>query len=203
VEGTTNDPDIEKLRLKQIKNYLTFLFVSQGTPMLLMGDEVRRTQSGNNNAYCQDNDLSWFDWDLVQKNAGLLRFTRLLIRFTQSRPIFSEERFLRLSLDKEHPYVIWHGVQLNQPDWRPSSHTMACTLVHPKHNEKMHLLFNAYWKDLTFQLPKTIKKWRRIIDTSFSSPDDIYESEVAEMVRKRSYTLPARSAAMLFLKENN
>ena len=93
VEGESEDPAIEAVRLRQIKNFLTILFVSQGTPMLLMGDEARRTQGGNNNAYCQDNETSWFDWNTLKANADLLRFTKGLIRFNREHSLFQEERF--------------------------------------------------------------------------------------------------------------
>ncbi len=96
VEGPTDDPEIERLRLRQIKNLFTMLFVSQGTPMILMGDEVRRTQLGNNNAYCQDNEISWFDWGLVEKNQDLLRFVRGIIRFNRAHPsLNSDQLYLR------------------------------------------------------------------------------------------------------------
>ena len=95
VEGPSDDPAVEALREQQIKNLVTILLLSQGTPMLLMGDEVRRTQGGNNNAYVQDNEVSWFDWQAIEQHADLLRFVRGLIHFTQSRPVFRQERFWR------------------------------------------------------------------------------------------------------------
>ena len=131
VEGKTSDPEIEKLRLRQIKNFLTVLFLSQGTPMLLMGDEIRHTQNGNNNAYCQDNELSWFDWDLVDKNQDLLRFVKNLIRFNQGLEIFSQEKFLKVSRKSSLPHLTWHGTKLNKPDWEEGSHSIAFSLQYP------------------------------------------------------------------------
>ncbi len=201
VEGLTDDQAIEKLRLKQIKNFLTIMFISQGTPMILMGDEVRRTQKGNNNAYCQDNEISWFDWNLVEKNKGLLRFTSGLINFIQSKDIFSEEKFLKTKPDNNHPYVTWSGVELNKPDWQEDSHSLACTLIDPKRKEELHIIFNAFWESLDFNLPKTEKNknWRRIIDTSLSSPDDFCEPEEAPVIKTKSYLCQPRSVVLLYL----
>lgn len=117
VEGPTDDAEVERLRNRQVKNFLTVMLLSIGMPMLLMGDEVRRTQHGDNNAYCHDNELTWFDWSLLAKHADVLRFVRLL----------NERRLLR---DVEHEYhrtslpelisqakKSWHGVKLGEPDW--------------------------------------------------------------------------------------
>ncbi|MEJ2537262.1 MAG: glycogen debranching protein GlgX, partial [Calditrichia bacterium] len=201
VEGPAEDPTIENLRLKQIKNFLTILFVSQGTPMLLMGDEVRRTQKGNNNAYCQDNEISWFDWNLVEKNKGLFRFTSGLINFIQTKDIFSEEKFLKTKPDNNHPYVSWSGVELKKPDWQGDSHSLACTLINPKRKEKLHIIFNAFWEPLEFNLPKTDrdKNWCRIIDTALSSPDDFCEPEKAPVIKTGSYQCKSRSVVLLYM----
>jgi glycogen operon protein len=113
VEGATDDPTIEALRVRQIKNALTILLISQGTPMLLMGDEVRRSQRGNNNAYCQDTELIWFDWDALPQHADLLRFVRGLIQFTQHHRLFQADQFWTKPGGLE---IVWHGVVLNQPE---------------------------------------------------------------------------------------
>jgi glycogen operon protein len=199
-EGPVKDPEIETLRLKQIKNFLTLLIISQGTPMLLMGDEVRRTQHGNNNAYCQDNEISWFDWSLLGKNAGLLRFTRGLISFAQSRSLFSEERFLTNKPNREQPYLLWHGVQLDKPDWNWDSHTLAFTLIHPKMDERIHLICNAWRETLQFELPELPgkKKWKRIIDTSLASPEDLSEISKAPIIADNNYPTQARSTILLY-----
>jgi isoamylase len=199
-EGPTSDPEIEELRLRQTKNFLTLLFVSQGTPMLLMGDEIRRTQQGNNNAYCQDNELSWLDWSLLEKNAGLPRFTHGLISFAQSRSLLSEERFLVYHQNRERPYLLWHGVQLNKPDWNWDSHTLAFTLIHPKMDERLHIIINAYWESLQFELPKLSgdRKWCRIIDTSLNSPADFSEIDQAVHITEKKYLVQPRTVVVLF-----
>src|SRR4029077_19427364 len=127
VEGPTNDPGVEALRERQIRNFLTIMFLSQGRPMLLMGDEVRRTQRGNNNAYVQDNEISWFDWELVTRNAGLLRFTRGLLHTHQSMRIFMDHAFWNLPGGAD---IAYHGVRLNEPDWGDGSHSLAYELSH-------------------------------------------------------------------------
>jgi isoamylase len=199
-EGPSNNADIEALRLRQIKNFLTLLFISQGTPMLLMGDEVRRTQSGNNNAYCQDNQISWFDWDLINKNKELLAFVKGIINFTQSRPVFAQEQFLKTESSSREPYILWHGVQLDKPDWNWSSHSLACTLVDPDGKESLHIMINAYWKELEFEIPliKSGNKWRLIVDTAREYPEDFNYIHEAPLITNDHYLLHPRSVVILY-----
>ena len=125
-EGPTNDPGVERLRNRQVKNFLTITMLSLGVPMMLMGDEVRRTQHGNNNAYCQDNEISWFDWTLVEKYADVLRFARLLIdhRLLQDQEEFVSQSVSLNQLLRQAKWS-WHGVKLGQPDWSDASHSVA------------------------------------------------------------------------------
>jgi len=199
VEGPTDDPAVEALRLRQLKNFLTILLVSQGTPMLLMGDEVRRTQQGNNNAYCQDNEMSWFDWGGVERHAGLLRFVRGLIHFTQAREIFREERFWTATERGEAPHISWHGVSLEQPDWGYDSHSLAFTLRHPEGGDHLHVMLNAYWEPLMFELPPlpTGERWHRIVDTALPTPGDFSDPEAARPMDGDRYRVEARSAVLL------
>jgi glycogen operon protein len=194
---------VEALRLRQIKNLLTLLFLSQGTPMLLMGDEVRRSQQGNNNAYCQDNEISWFDWNCLEKHADVFRFVQQLIRFTQSLQLFAEEHFLFVGEHPKQPYLIWHGVKVGQPDWSCNSRTLAFTLYHPQAREQLHVIFNSYWEALTFELPPVnqgYEPWRRCIDTFLDSPNDICDWTEAPLVQDRMYLARSRSAVLLFTK---
>ena len=171
VEGPTDDPQIEALRIRQIKSLTTLLMLSQGTPMLLMGDEVRRTQKGNNNAYSQDNEISWFDWDLLETQLDLLRFTKEIIRFYHQYKLFQAETYWTLP---GGPDISWHGVELNQPDWGHDSHTLAFELVQPEYHEHIHVMVNAYWEPLEFEIPVLFpgKTWHRVIDTFLPTPDD-------------------------------
>ena len=124
-EGPSDDPVIEAIRNRQVKNFLTLTVLSLGVPMITMGDEVRRSQGGNNNLYCQDSELSWFDWSLLSKHADIHRFLRLLIARRLQRDLGAERQ--RLSLDQflRESIHSWHGVRLNQPDWSPASHSLA------------------------------------------------------------------------------
>ncbi|MEO1520014.1 MAG: glycogen debranching protein GlgX [Cyanobacteria bacterium J06633_2] len=199
VEGEIDHPEIEAFRLRQMKNFLTVMFISQGTPMLLMGDEVRRTQLGNNNAYCQDNNLSWFDWEALDTHQNLLRFVRQMIAFTQSLSLFRQERILQVNYDPYRPHIIWHGVHLGQPDWDYHSHSLAFTLCHPQANERLHIMLNAYWEPLKFELPPlhNQKRWYQIVDTSKPSPDDIFDSQGAIAASGNRYCVSERSSVVL------
>jgi glycogen operon protein len=203
VEGPAKDPGIEKMRLKQIKNFLTITFFSQGTPMILMGDEVRRTQNGNNNAYCQDNELSWFDWSLVEKNGGLLRFTRGLIEFTQGLELFRLENLLATPDICDEPRIVWHGVKLGQPDWSKQSRSLAFTMCHPESRETLHVMVNAFWEDLAFELPELDegRVWKRIVSTELDSPEDFSLSDRAKTIKTTSVIVKTRSVMVLFAVE--
>ncbi|MEO0853707.1 MAG: glycogen debranching enzyme, partial [Cyanobacteria bacterium J06648_11] len=202
VEGPSTNPDIEQLRLRQMKNLMLILLMSQGTPMLSMGDEVRRTQSGNNNAYCQNNELSWFDWDSASAHRDFLAFTQKAIALTQSLELFQQERPLSIGASDEHPYLQWHGIELDAPDWDDSSHTLAFELGHPERGEYLYVALNAYWKPLKFQIPvpSESQRWHRIIDTALVSPDDFMDYRRAPAVNDNAYEVEARSAVVLVAK---
>jgi glycogen operon protein len=174
-EGPTDDPAIESLRNRQVKNFFATTLLSLGMPMFVMGDEVRRTQLGNNNAYCQDNELSWFDWSLPQKHADLLRFVSLLVSRRSQRSISHEQRRESLLDFLTSATSTWHGVKLLQPDWSDNSFSVALGAVSRYHLLAIHLIFNAYWQSLDFELPAVPPGhlWRRWIDTALPSPDDI------------------------------
>ena len=205
VEGETDDPAIKQLRSQQIKNFFTILLISQGTPMLLMGDEIGHTQQGNNNAYCQDNELSWFDWSLPSKNEGLLRFVKKLINFIQGLAIFRQENFLEVTYNSENPYLTWHGQHLGYPDWDEDSHALAFSLNHPAQGEHLHVMLNAYWEPLDFELPplEPGKCWHRIVDTALPAPDDFSDLETAVKIDKDSYLVTARSSIILMEKTSS
>ncbi len=201
VEGPTDDADVEYLRTKQVKNLLTVMFFSQGTPMLLMGDEVRRTQQGNNNAYCHDNELTHFDWSLVEKNKELLRFTQGIIGFTQSLNIFSNDILLSVTNTCDQPHVIWHGTRLYHPDWNNNSHSLAYSMHDPDAGERLFVMLNAYWEPLVFELPDhgENEAWYPIVDTSLRSPNDFCQPGVAQPVHGK-YKVAARSSVVLVAK---
>ena len=202
VEGPTNDPDVEKLRNRQAKNFLTVTMLSVGMPMLLMGDEVRRTQSGNNNAYCQDNETSWFDWTLLARHADVHRFVSLLNARRVLRDLEPEHQRLTLNQLLHGVDLTWHGVKLRQPDWSDSSHSIGFTVEDRQAKLLFHAIFNAYWQPLDFELPRLNNagesQWRRWIDTALDSPHDIVEWETAEAVPGQAYRTEPRSVVMLF-----
>ncbi len=201
VEGPTDDAEIERLRVKQIKNMFTINVLSFGVPMLLMGDEMRRTQGGNNNAYCQDNETSWMDWRLLDKHAGLHRFVKMLLNYRRRLP---ERVDPQSSLTEviARSRVNWHGRELNCPDWSDHSHSIAFTIPTP--GRWFHLIFNAYWEPLNFALPQppdAFGPWHRMIDTDLPSPDDIGEGVALEGAS--SYLTQARSTVVLLADRRN
>ena len=201
VEGPTGDADIEALRNRQVKNLLTLTMLALGTPMLLMGDEVRRTQLGNNNAYCHDNEISWLDWTLLDKHADVHRFVKELITFRQRRDVTTEEMTPTLNELLHRAQIEWHGVGLNRPDWSEHSHSLAFTLKTLRSRFLLHGMMNAYWEPLSFELPAVDPgsrcQWRRYIDTARASPDDFCRWQEAPAVTSSSYLVQARSIALV------
>jgi glycogen operon protein len=199
-EGPTPDPRIEDLRLRQIKNFFTILFISQGTPMLLMGDETRRTQNGNNNAYCQDNETTWFHWDGLREHADLLRFVRGLIRLNRDHSLY--EAILMTRAGAVTRKLTWHGVRLGRPDWGHDSHSLAFSLTNDNGSENLHLILNAYWEALDFELPALMagKHWCRAVDTSLPSPDDYCEPGHELPLTRNGYVAQPRSSVILIAR---
>jgi isoamylase len=200
VEGPTEDPAIDKLRTRQVKNLFTVTMLAPGMPMMLMGDEVRRTQGGNNNAYCQDNETSWFDWTLVAQRADVHRFVTLLNARRVRRDVEHERPRVALNELIRQADITWHGVKLGEPDWRPSSHSIAFTARFTM--APYHVILNAYWEPLEFELPPLVhgarEPWRRWIDTALDSPHDIVEWERAPSVSGHRYRAQSRSVVVLF-----
>jgi glycogen operon protein len=195
VEGPTDDPEIERLRVRQIKNMLAVNLLALGVPMLLMGDEVRRTQLGNNNAYCQNNPISWLDWSLPEKNAEIFRFVQKMIRFRFGLNFYKEAHGLSLSEFLHQASIDWHGTKLNRPDWGPESRHLAF-LVRGR-NRQGYIILNAFWEPLSFELPDVSGSWRRIIDTYRPSPEDICDPADAPKVSGRKYRAQPRSVVLL------
>jgi glycogen operon protein len=197
VEGSSDDPEIEKLRNRQIKNFLAITMLSLGVPMIAMGDEVRRTQRGNNNAYCQDNETSWFDWTLLSRHSDIHRFMQLLSARRLMRDMEYERRRMSLNQILHDARITWHGVKLDQPDWSAWSHSLAFSADVP--DLKLHLILNAYWESLDFELPLLAEgqTWRRWIDTALDPPHEIVEWQRAQPVSGRLYHAAPRSVVVL------
>ena len=203
IEGPTSDPAVESLRNRQIKNFLTLTMLSAGTPMLLMGDEMRRTQLGNNNAYCHDSELTWLDWDLLDKHRDIHRFVKELNLFRQRRDVVQEDGALSLNELLRRARIEWHGVRLKHPDWGEQSHSLAFAMWSLRTRFVLHGILNAYWEPLQFELPPSPGAdrdvWRRCIDTALPSPDDILPWEDAPVVKETSYLVQPRSIVLLAL----
>jgi glycogen operon protein len=201
VEGPTEDPAVEALRSRQIRNFLAFLLLAVGTPMLTMGDEMRRTQRGNNNAYCQDNEISWLDWRLLEAHRDVHRFVKSLIAFRMQRDVLVDRARLTLNQLLGKARIEWHGVGLGRPDWGDHSHSLAFTLTSLGGRFRLYGMLNAYWEPLCFELPPARQQnggsWRRWIDTSLPSPEDILDWEKAPAVADVSYRVQPRSLAIL------
>ena len=204
-EGPTTDPEIERIRTRQVKNFLALNLLAIGTPMLLAGDEVRRTQQGNNNAYCQDNEISWFDWSLVEKHAGLRRFVKLLLacRLDLHRDSADSDATLIEFLGSAS--VRWHGVELDKADWGDHSHSLAATARVPHLGATLHWIVNAYWEPLSFELPPVPEgcrgPWRQWIDTACESPHDICEWRSGVPVAVARYDVQPRSLVILVVED--
>jgi isoamylase len=194
------------LRNQQVKNFLTVTTISLGIPMLLMGDEVRRTQSGNNNAYCHDNEINWLDWSGIEKHGDILRFVTLLNARRVLRDEAHERRRLTLNELVREAEKAWHGVKLESPDWSEDSHSLAFEAVLRREGMRIHLILNAYWEPLEFELPRLgdagDRPWRRWIDTALPSPEDITPWQSAQPWTASTYRAGARSSVVLFREES-
>ena len=172
-----------------------------GAPILLMGDEVRRTQRGNNNAYCQDNEISWFDWNGLDSRKDIHRFARLLLMLRSRGDLARGRLVLNLNEVLRQARVEWHGVKLGCPDWSDESHTLAFTAGTLDGRFLVHGIVNAYWEPLTFELPPAPglhQGWRRAIDTFLEPPHDICDSPDAAAIVDDAYDVKPRSLVLLF-----
>jgi glycogen operon protein len=198
-EGPTTSPEVRRLRLRQMKNLATLLLLAQGVPMILSGDEMARTQQGNNNAYCHDSELSWLEWRHEDEYAELWRFFQQLIRFRKCHAILRQRRFL--SDNPAHrPALVWHGCQVGQPDWSWESRTLAMHLLGGPAEVDIYLVANAHWEPHVFSLPapSAPKRWYRFVDTAQVPPADI--SKVGEerlLINPHRYDVAPRSVVVL------
>ncbi|HMP80614.1 MAG TPA: glycogen debranching protein GlgX, partial [Pirellulaceae bacterium] len=192
-EGPSEDPLIESIRQRQIKNMLATLLVSQGVPMLLMGDEVRRTQLGNNNAYCQDNEISWLNWDHLRRHADVLRFYQGLVHFRRNQPTVRRAQFLTGNTDAATglPDVSWFSPMGTAVNWEKPEHCLICVLIPSRSSDDPHLnakavmmLFNADQRSRQFVIPAvaSVHTWRLFADTAAESPYDLYDQEPGPML---------------------
>jgi len=201
VEGETDDKKIHSLRIKQVKNFMAILLLSQGLPMILSGDEVLRSQHGNNNCYCQDNELSWFNWDLVKRNKEMFRFVKEMIAFRKRHPSLIRRRFVSGIKQKgaRLPDITWHGKKINKPPWHNSEdNVLAFTLGAIGIEEDLHIILNMSPKKIRAELPRVqARKWYKAVDTAAKSPSDIKISSKQRVSCKKTCTVHARSIVVL------
>jgi isoamylase len=201
VEGETDDAGITGLRIRQAKNFMALLLLSQGVPMILAGDEVLRTQHGNNNCYCQDNELGWFEWTLTERNREMLRFVREMIAFRKRHPSLMRRAFLKgAPVRGRLPDVTWHGQRLGEPRWGDcDARVLACTLAAVgAQEEDLHVMLNMSYSPVEMELPLIPgRKWYRAIDTAAASPEDIKAAADQPAVPGYVYHAASRSVAVL------
>jgi len=194
VEGETEDPEIETVRKRQIKNFLLTLFISRGVPMLLGGDEFRRTQWGNNNAYCQDNEISWHDWTFLEHHQEIYRFARGMITFRRNHPVLSREAFY---IDAD---IRWFSPEGTPPNWSdPKERQLAC-LIRGQGEPDLFVTFNAGTEAVRFALPAPLKagRWHLAVDTFGSFPQDLLEDgQEIVLEDQQIYRVGPRSSVIL------
>lgn len=193
VEGETDDKAILAIRERQMRNFVLALLVSQGIPMLLMGDEYGHKKKGNNNTWCQDNGLSWFDWNGVKQNHAFFRYYSGLVHFRKNNPLLKHGKFL------SENELIWHGEHPNSPEWERENHLIAFSLKDPEHGNDIFVAFNAKNEKATIELPKPHagKKWHLIVNTSNPPPADFYEEKKAPLIKDDKLTLLPFSSILL------
>ncbi len=175
-EGVSEDAEVNALRERRLRNFITLLFFSHGTPMLLAGDEWGQSRGGNNNPWCLDNERNWLDWDLAGDNADLLRFVRLTAQLANTLPALAQDRFWRATNPQQEGEITWHGTQPNRPDWTPTSCHLAYELAPPAGSERVLVLLNAETTTQSFSLapPPEATQWHVVIDTGAKAPDDVH-----------------------------
>ena len=206
VEGVTSDPWINQLRERQVKNFAVIHMLSIGVPMIVAGDEFMRSQAGNNNTYCHDNEINWFDWNNIASSDSqeMIRFWSLLI---DKRKIYIDHFKGKYFSGDSNKYglsdVSWHGTKLFNPGWNdPQARCLAMTLGDTADDSdqtlNVHIMFNMYWEALEFDIPQVDGlRWYRSIDTSLASPSDISPFEDQIPINDHTYTLTARSVVVL------
>lgn len=200
IEGKSNDPAVETVRNRQVRNFAAILLLSRGVPMFVAGDEVRRTQDGNNNAYCQDNETSWFDWTLVERNRDLYRFWKRMIEFRKRHAALHQGQFFAgLRNERGLMDVTWHGTKLNSPGWYdPNGCALSFTLAGFNGDDDIHIMLNMHWESLDFGLPSVPGRiWLKAVDTSQSSPLDSSDFGGELPVDGNVYKAQGRSVVVL------
>ena len=199
-EGPAADAGIAALRTRQLKNFVTILMLSRGVPMLLGGDEIRRTQGGNNNPYNQDNTTSWFDWTMVDSNREMLRYVQRMIAFRKAHPALRKRHFYRGEINERGVAdITWHGTKLGSPGFDdPLGRALACTIAGFGDDADLHVMMNMFWEPLDFEVPVDPQRtWHVAVDTFMASPHDIAEPNAGAPFDRPVSTVQARSIVIL------
>ncbi|HOK92892.1 MAG TPA: glycogen debranching protein GlgX [Spirochaetota bacterium] len=206
-EGPTNNPEIEKIRKRMIKNFIATLFISLGVPMLLSGDEFRRTQKGNNNSYCQDNEISWINWDLLQENSDIFEFTKSMILFRKEHPMLRSIRFYtgEQGVKFTTEDIQWKTPENTTPDWDDEELCIAA-LINGAYAEEIflipdsdfYMMFNPSNTDIVFSLPQSPsgRRWKLSINTAAQRGMDIYLKD-EPIIEREKITVEAHSMIIL------
>ena len=199
-EGPAADAGIAALRTRQLKNFVTILMLSRGVPMLLGGDEIRRTQGGNNNPYNQDNATSWFDWTMVDSNRDMLRYVQRMIAFRKAHPALRKPHFYRGEVNERGVAdITWHGTKVGRPGFAdPLGRALACTIAGFDGDADLHVMMNMFWEPLDFEVPVDPQRvWHVAVDTFMASPHDITEPSAGAPFDRSVCTVQARSIVIL------
>ncbi|MCA1949777.1 MAG: glycogen debranching protein GlgX [Treponema sp.] len=211
-EGPTTNPAIETIRFRQMRNFICTLMISLGTPMLLGGDEMGRTQRGNNNAYCQDNEISWYDWTLLNTNRDFFRFVQEMLAFRKRHPAFLRPEFFT-GKDGSYnatPDITWYDESGNSPDWAKIDKRLAYRLDGSKadtfadrDDNDFYIMFNSFKEGCLFKIAEAPagKKWFRVVDTSLPSPEDIVSPGLEQAIAsQKEYYVNDRTTVILMSK---
>jgi isoamylase len=192
-EGQTDNKKVNNLRKKQVRNFHLALMISQGVPMILMGDEYAHTRHGNNNAWCQDNELNWFLWDQLEEHAGFYRYYRSLIHFRKTHPLLRRDTFFGTE------DVKWHGLNPEQPDWDHDNHLVAFTLHFPSGEPGLYIAFNAahIYQMVTLPSPGEGKAWQWVVNTNNPFPEDFLDDTPVKKLDGATFRMPPYSGIML------
>jgi glycogen operon protein len=206
-EGETGDPAVCRLRLRQARNFMATLLLSQGVPMLVAGDEFLRTQKGNNNAYCQDNEISWVDWTLAEANKDFLRFVREMILLRKRHPALRRRTFLQGATAGRRPDIAWHGLEPDRPDFSATSRVLAYTLdgsqTGREPDNDFYVAINGDWEPAPFVVPRAPsgRPWRRVVDTALAPPSDIVAEGAGPSVAAGANYTAQPLALVVFVSE--
>jgi len=212
IEGPTDDTGVEAVRLRRIKTAFTILLVSQGVPMILAGDEFGRTQQGNNNAYCQDNEISWIDWHLTTKNGNLLRFFRKMIALRNRHPVFRRSDFLsgKDTNHDERPDLSWHGFEVGKPNWAEDGRVLTFVLdgeelAQGEQDDDFFIILNGDDVKHKFEIPRPRegRTWSCIVNTGKASPKDILDEDRGKPVSlERKYPVHPMAAVVFISRQH-